>query len=617
MHTTKILLFSICLLLIIQLISILPVNAINDTNYYGLNFYGGAIGWILGPSNRADCYNQVSQRFTAQATCTINTVYLYLTKNASSTFKYYISIYTDSGGLPKGSEIGWSSEQTLTTTGWQTISLSTSASLTVNNIYHIKILENSGWATIDTSGAYSKVIPLNAVYDNSYNTLTSTDYWGASWVIQNYDPLFVIQDTSNNKYGQPYRTNVKSVYGSYYLGETFTLSETLHIKGFQVYGKKYGTPTDLKLCLYNNTNSAWVQNISLTASEVSTSYGWITGGFTPSIYLTTGKQYTLYATTTGGNTSNKYQILYYYTESAFENLTYHGATDYLKIETTSYPLDDMSFMLIKNQGGSGFPSGGTGTDILYVDNFDATWSQWNLNSGSSPYLDAIDSSYVADNQASARVGTFTFADTSVSSSYITSVNVSIYTKQTDSDTPANERVTIALWDGTSWNSLGYVVPATTYGWIIKDATAILNTITKINGAKIYLNHSRIDNSGTVYVDCAKIDFSYEIRNWFTIETWYGTLQTANYYTVETWFGTLQCIAWNFVEAWITGHQFTINSIINPLGGFGFLALFLSIPILLFGLKKKHLELSIFGIVLLMTAFILLYIFTILTYEVWL
>ena len=161
---------------------------------------------------------------------------------------------------------------------------------------------------------------------------------------------------------------------------------------------------------------------------------------------------------------------------------------------------DSNYMNIQetNTGGSGSSS-----IWLYVNVDDETRTDW-TRAGANPYLDTIDynTNYVYVSGNNKLVGDFGFADSGKSAETINSVTVQLYTKQSSSA----KNLEVFLWDGSTWTSLNTQETPTSWGWMNWTATTELDTWTKIDGAKIYIQ-SR-SGGGTYEVDCARLEVDY-------------------------------------------------------------------------------------------------------------
>ncbi len=139
---------------------------------------------------------------------------------------------------------------------------------------------------------------------------------------------------------------------------------------------------------------------------------------------------------------------------------------------------------------------------LYVNADDGTRTDW-TRVGTNPYLDVIDynSSYVYVSGNNKLVGDFSFADSGKSTETVDNVEVQLFAKHS-----GNNNLEVFVWDGFSWTSLGTQTTSSSWGWMNWTATTILDTWTKIDGAKIHIQSSVA--AGTYEVDCARLKVDY-------------------------------------------------------------------------------------------------------------
>lgn len=120
---------------------------------------------------------------------------------------------------------------------------------------------------------------------------------------------------------------------------------------------------------------------------------------------------------------------------------------------------------------------------LWVDGFGAEKDQW-TKVGNAPYLTWGLNDYVWELTDAEETGDYTFEDTA-QAGYPTTVEIELYLKRAaDSDT-----VTVFIYDGIQWRDAGTITPDAGYSFMTLDISAILNTFTKINAAKMYLRYN--------------------------------------------------------------------------------------------------------------------------------
>jgi hypothetical protein len=140
---------------------------------------------------------------------------------------------------------------------------------------------------------------------------------------------------------------------------------------------------------------------------------------------------------------------------------------------------------------------------LYVNADDETRTGWTRN-GTNPYLDAIDYStnYVWVSGNNLQIGDFGFADSGKSTEIIDSVTVQLYAKQSGT----SNNLEVFVWDGFGWASLGVRTTPMSWGWMSWTATMVLDTWSKVDGAKMYIQSKA--GAGTFEVDCARLNVDY-------------------------------------------------------------------------------------------------------------
>ena len=126
---------------------------------------------------------------------------------------------------------------------------------------------------------------------------------------------------------------------------------------------------------------------------------------------------------------------------------------------------------------------------MYVDALDSDKPGWN-RTGSTPYVDYVDYSdnYVDSETPDEEVGDFTVENTA-QSGYPTVIEVALYCRQ---GVGGDDQIEIFLDDGVSgFVSIGNVTPDEAWGWKSIDVSAILDTFTKVNAAKLYWKYKQV------------------------------------------------------------------------------------------------------------------------------
>jgi hypothetical protein len=175
--------------------------------------------------------------------------------------------------------------------------------------------------------------------------------------------------------------------------------------------------------------------------------------------------------------------------------TYGVITDFNNAKSAS----DSGAYSVLREGSTG---GAGGNEYLYVDGFGFERTAW-IEVGSSPYLDAIDGTnriYTASDNN--QEGDFTFSDTAVSGAFSSS-QIELYSYQAGT----SETIDVYIHDGTSWNYMGFITPASSYSWLTLDTSSVLDTKAKIDAAQMYVVYQKSGPSHTVSIDASRIYWS--------------------------------------------------------------------------------------------------------------
>jgi len=104
------------------------------------------------------------------------------------------------------------------------------------------------------------------------------------------------------------------------------------------------------------------------------------------------------------------------------------------------------------------------------------------------------------------IGDFTFTDSTIWLAG-SKVYLSIYAKRDVGD----DELEVHLWDGSLWNIAGTIRPASTFSYKYLNVTELLNTLEKINSAKIYFRKMTIGDPEAIYIDHALLVTSNTIE----------------------------------------------------------------------------------------------------------
>ncbi len=146
---------------------------------------------------------------------------------------------------------------------------------------------------------------------------------------------------------------------------------------------------------------------------------------------------------------------------------------------------------------------GGGNEYLYVDGWGSERTAW-TEAGNAPYLNAQDepTHIISTTSDGAQSGDYTFQNSAITGTFSSS-QVEFYANNDDG--AANDEFLVYIHDGTSWNYIGTVQPTgTIYAWFALDTSGILDTETKIDAAKLYVEFNRVGQTDDVRIDCARI-----------------------------------------------------------------------------------------------------------------
>ncbi|MEA2090506.1 MAG: hypothetical protein U9O89_07120 [Thermoproteota archaeon] len=137
-------------------------------------------------------------------------------------------------------------------------------------------------------------------------------------------------------------------------------------------------------------------------------------------------------------------------------------------------------------------SGGI-SENLYVNGFDGTYNEWDMKTGSSPYLDDS-SSYICDNDTLDTEGWFSFQNLSTT---LPPASVRI---QFECRCQEDEYFDFQIDNGT--HIFGYydIDPPSSYGWREYDLSDILDTVEEVNNARLRVRYRfKLGSAYDVYI----------------------------------------------------------------------------------------------------------------------
>lgn len=152
------------------------------------------------------------------------------------------------------------------------------------------------------------------------------------------------------------------------------------------------------------------------------------------------------------------------------------------------------------------------TETLWVDGLGTERTGW-TRIGSSPYLNAQDqpTNYVWTTTKRDEIGDFTFQD-SIHTEAINSVTLYVYSQ---SAAPAGN-VDFWIWDGSAWIEYVISLPAT-WGWT-SIVVPVLDSWTKINGAKLYIGQPNSANRTDVDAAYLLVDYAPAVTETITAKS---------------------------------------------------------------------------------------------------
>ncbi len=282
--------------------------------------------------------HRYSMRFTAQQTRTITKVWVYNSGlGTMPTYKCEIQS-DDTTGKPSGGVLGTATFTPQYMNRWQIITLTSSVPITAGIVYHIVISYSSG--TINGSNYLSIVgvtppnlsTPFSDTTDSSSNLLYSSTATIA-WILWDYQPVYLLEDSSGNVEGNPYSSySDLSVYGSgVYRGEKFTITgNNKSVNGVRFH-LKCSLPTPpadhLYVVLENVTDGIEMESGKVVdTSQITNDFTWYYYIFTSPKTLQVGKTYRIYLRSPSSASTSYYLVRYFLSSNTYNNGTSGGAT---------------------------------------------------------------------------------------------------------------------------------------------------------------------------------------------------------------------------------------------------------------------------------------------------
>jgi len=333
----------------VQLDNIEVTYDITSANYYGSSFVIDSTSGI-GLMNKSTDWT--SLRFTAKNSKTVSAVRIYLQQEKGTSPTYRYGLQSDNGGEPSGTWLGATNQgygdHQATATGWQTISLNESVTLSAGTTYHLLVRHQSGTINSANSIELRRSDPDNFLhpYDGSSNPASNvlwSDDNGATWSVQGYQPIYVLDFSDATYEGNPYHElTVRDIYSTDYFGQQFTItgSDTIiSTIGFLVSENNEGPEDDLYVTLYDVTGATQIESGTLATDADMTNniYSWETYTFSSPITLTSGNTYRVYLSSPLSTIQKHYVIrtIHHDNVSVLNGINYSGTNSVYTYSTDS------------------------------------------------------------------------------------------------------------------------------------------------------------------------------------------------------------------------------------------------------------------------------------------
>ena len=358
--------------------SVILASGTGPPSYYGNRFLLKSVSGI-GRLTRSTL--RCSMRFTAQASKTVTSIRVYIHERQNPPM-YRFGIQADSGGQPSGTWLGYG-ESAPVGTGWRAVTLTTPATLTAGQVYHLVVQYRGGAIGWNRYINIRRSAPLNLLYPYNNNADTAANtcwYNGASWSTQNYQPIYFLAFSDGTYEGNPYYTSVaRAIYRTYCHGERFLVSggnKTVTQIGFYV-ARTSGLPADnLYVRLYDVIGGSLIeQGVLATPTGVGTTFSWQTYTFSTPRILLNGRIYRIYLISPGSIASRYYRVYRLYNTSAadYNSINYDGLNSVYCYSTnsglsfTDYAYYDIGGYRFTVPGTGGYvPSGNFTSSVIDV-----------------------------------------------------------------------------------------------------------------------------------------------------------------------------------------------------------------------------------------------------------
>jgi hypothetical protein len=277
-------------------------------------------------------------RFTAQASKSVSSFSVYIQAVLDSpTYAFGIE-YVGSNYIYNGTYVGGTSNYvnaTPTATGWLNITLPSVASLTSGTVYCITVRYMNG--TIGTSNyiALRRIGAVPSSWRVSENTIDPWLNTISTGTVQARDPIFILSFNDTTYETMPFESSSYfTVYTTNWVSQKWNQTGTETIYGVNIPVIENASPTSLNIVLRNVTGSADLLNLTISASEITTTFLWYEKLFSSPITLYNGIQYRLIIQQSAGSSTNRYRV-YYSSTTQSGDYTYRGNESVYSTSTTS------------------------------------------------------------------------------------------------------------------------------------------------------------------------------------------------------------------------------------------------------------------------------------------
>lgn len=298
-----------------------------------------------------------SYRFTPDKNITAATVEIYVWSK-TGVLQVRTGIQTDNAGNPSGTYLS-SVDHTFPGTFWEDVDIPDVA-LSSGTTYHLVTEYISGTGDIDFRNISTpqKIIPRNQYNDDSLAVIR-VDTFGNSVTQVGQVPVFFIEDTGGDHFGQPYNLSIST--GIHSSGTAGTSDDDMvceyfagpasvtQVAGVSAYARLIGSPTSpLEYSIYDVTNSVTViSGILANPGDLTTSYQWVTASASATIGPTSDYRLIFYSDETGTDVSNYYTVNTIQTDAfgddAKNYTSYNGIQSYYSMITdTAYDWYDQN-----------------------------------------------------------------------------------------------------------------------------------------------------------------------------------------------------------------------------------------------------------------------------------